>query len=82
LVANGTKSFATMIAPEKLSSFSSARYASIATTAYVEEVWFGPFPEVTQRAVKVSAARTAMSLFNGTPSDARAVPPRPRARFR
>src|SRR5882762_8352954 len=82
LVANGTKSLATMIAPEKLSSFSSARYASMATTADVEEVWFGPVPEVTQLAVKVSAARTAVNLFNGTPSDARGVPPRPRATFR
>src|SRR2546430_17162541 len=79
-VANGTKSFATMTTPEKLSSFSSARYASIEPLAVGARP--GSFCEVTQLATSMAAAANGLRRGIGTTSDAAAARHRPLVVFR
>src|SRR5258707_6738461 len=76
-VANGTKSFATRTTPEKLSSFSSVRYAPIEAVALgVVDGWSC---DVTQLA-RTSAAIRGRKRVTETPSGAQGVPRRSRGR--
>src|SRR2546423_11449430 len=72
LLANGTKSFATRIAPEKLASLSSARYALM--PALIVGASGPALPDVRQLVAKIRAASDEASPFTEIPSDARGVP--------